>query len=324
MTTSQATIPGHGATISWRKQFLRDVLQGLARPQKAIACKYFYDAAGSALFDEICELDEYYLTRTELQILRTHAPEMAQAIGEDCDLIEFGSGSGLKTRLLLRALRPPRAYLPIDISGEHLEKSVRDLARSFVSLQFFPVHADFTAEFSLPDTGDPVARRVVYFPGSTIGNFCPASAQVLLNQIARLVGEGGGLLIGFDLDKDESIVWPAYNDRQGKSAAFNLNLLARINRELAADFDLSAFSHRARYLRGEERMAMHLVSEKDQVVCVAGRAFVFRQGETIHTEDSYKYTLEHFARLTCGAGFKLSRQWVDCNQYFAVQYLTVD
>ena len=220
-----------------------------SRPQKALPCKYFYDAIGSALFDEICELDEYYLTRTELQILRTHAPEMAEAIGEDCDLIEFGSGSGLKTRLLLAALRSPRAYLPIDISREHLEKSVRDLARRFRSLRFIPVHADFTAPFSLPDTGDPVARRVVYFPGSTIGNFSPRAALALLTQIAQLVGDGGGLLIGFDLDKDESIVWPAYNDRQGKSAAFNLNLLARINRELAADFDLSAFTHRADYLR---------------------------------------------------------------------------
>jgi L-histidine Nalpha-methyltransferase len=323
MTTSNATISGHGATISWRRQFLRDVLQGLSRREKSLPCKYFYDAVGSALFDEICELPEYYLTRTELQILRTHASEMAEAIGEDCDLIEFGSGSGLKTRLLLRALRPPRAYLPIDISRGHLEKSVRDLARSFRSLPFFPVHADFTQEFSLPDTGDPVARRVVYFPGSTIGNFCPESAQTLLNQIARLVGEGGGLLIGFDLDKDESIVRPAYNDRQGKSAAFNLNLLARINRELGADFNLAAFSHRAEYLRTEQRMAMHLVSEKEQLVRVSGRVFAFRRGEAIHTEDSYKYTLEHFARLTSGAGFALSQQWIDGNQYFSVQYLTV-
>jgi dimethylhistidine N-methyltransferase len=324
MTATHSTISQQAATTSWRRQFLRDVVQGLSRLEKALPCKYFYDAVGSALFDEICDLPEYYLTRTELQILRVAAPEMAEAIGEDCDLIEFGSGSGLKTRLLLRALRPPRAYLPIDISRDHLEKSVRDLARSFVSLRFFPVHADFTADFSLPDTGDPVARRVVYFPGSTIGNFCPESAQALLNQIARLVGSGGGLLIGFDLDKDESIVWPAYNDRQGKSAAFNLNLLARINRELAADFDLSAFTHRAVYLRAEERMAMHLVSEKEQVVRLAGRQFAFRAGESIHTEDSYKYRLEHFARLTSAAGFTLSRQWLDCNDYFSVQYLTVD
>ncbi len=222
MTTSYATISQHPLTISWRRQFLRDVIHGLARPQKALPCKYFYDATGSTLFDQICELPEYYLTRTELEILRTHAFEMAEAIGEDCDLIELGSGSGLKTRLLLAALRPPRAYLPIDISREHLENSVRDLAQSFPSLRFIPVHADFTAPFSLPDTGDPVARRVVYFPGSTIGNFSPRAALALLTQIADLVGPGGGLLIGFDLDKDESIVWPAYNDRQGNKRRFQL------------------------------------------------------------------------------------------------------
>jgi dimethylhistidine N-methyltransferase len=324
MTALTPTVSQHAETTSWRRQFLRDVVLGLSRARKALPCKYFYDAVGSALFDEICELDEYYLTRTELQILRASAPEMAEAIGEDCDLIELGSGSGLKTRLLLRALQPPRAYLPIDISREHLENSVRDLARSFPALRFIPVHADFTAPFLLPDTGDPRARRVVYFPGSTVGNFNPSAARSLLAQIARIAGSGGGLLIGFDLDKDESIVWPAYNDRRGKSAAFNLNLLARINRELSANFDLAAFRHQADYLRDEERMVMHLVSEKNQVVHLAGRRFVFREGEAIHTEDSYKYSLEHFARLTSEAGFRLARQWMDPNQYFAVQYMTVD
>jgi dimethylhistidine N-methyltransferase len=324
MNASHATISQHGETISWRRQFLRDVVRGLARPQKAIPCKYFYDATGSALFDEICNLDEYYLTRTELQILRTHATEMAAAIGEDCDLIELGSGSGLKTRLLLRALQPPRAYLPIDISREHLEKSVHDLARSFPALRFIPVHADFTAPFVLPDTGDPKPRRVVYFPGSTIGNFSPRAAGGLLAQIAQLVGEGGALLIGFDLDKDESIVWPAYNDRQGVSAAFNLNVLERINRELGADFDLAAFSHRADYVRSKERMEMHLVSREPQVVRIAGQEFSFDQGETIHTEYSYKYSLEHFGRLTASAGFTLARQWQDPPGYFSVQYLIVD
>ncbi len=234
---------------------------------------------------------------------------MARAIGEDCDLIELGSGSGLKTRLLLEELHSPRTYLPIDISRGHLEKSVDDLARDFPALRFMPVHADFTVPFALPETGDPRARRVVYFPGSTVGNFSPKAALALLAQIAELVGDGGGLLIGFDLDKDESIVWPAYNDLQGKSAAFNLNILARINRELAADFDLSAFIHRASYLRSQERMVMHLVSQREQVVHVAGRQFGFRSGEAIHTEDSYKYSLEHFARLTSQAGFTLARQW---------------
>ncbi len=323
MTSRIAAISRHDEALSWRMQFLRDVIGGLKRPQKQIPCKYFYDDNGSRLFDEICELDEYYLTRTELAILRLHAPEMAELIGEDCVLIEFGSGSGLKTRLLLAHLRSPRAYLPIDIAREHLDRSVRDLSSRFPTLRLMPVHADFTARLRLPDTGDPRARPVVYFPGSTVGNFSPDAAMGLLREIAYLVGAGGGLLIGFDLDKDESIVWPAYNDRRGVSAAFNLNLLTRINRELAADFDLSAFSHRAEYLRKLERMEMHLVSEQPQVVHVGGRTFTFGAGETIHTEDSYKYSLATFGRLTSQAGFSLVRQWLDPRKYFSVQYLTV-
>ncbi len=323
MTIRTASISRHDEAIAWRMQFLRDVIDGLKRPQKQIPCKYFYDDIGSLLFDEICELDEYYLTRTELAILRIHAPEMAELIGADCELIELGSGSGLKTRLLLEHLRSPRAYLPIDIAREHLDRSVRDLFRRFPSLRCIPVHADFTARFRLPHTGDPKPRRVVYFPGSTVGNFSPDGAVALLHKIAVLVGAGGGLLIGVDLDKDESIVWPAYNDRRGISAAFNLNLLARINRELAGDFDVSAFTHRAEYLRDLERMEMHLVSEQPQVVHLGGRTFTFGAGETIHTEDSHKYSLDTFGRLTSEAGFSLVRQWLDPKKYFSVQYLTV-
>ncbi len=324
MNSKTAVISHRDETTSLRRQFLRDVIDGLLRPQKELPCKYFYDAIGSALFDEICDLDEYYLTRTELAILRFHATEMAQAIGEDCELIEFGSGSGLKTRLLLAELDAPRAYLPIDIARDHLDRSARDLSRRFPAIRVVPVHADFTARFRLPGSGDPKPRRVVYFPGSTIGNFSPETAIALLRKIAGLVGPGGGLLIGLDLDKDESIVWPAYNDRRGVTAAFNLNLLARINRELAADFDLTAFAHRADYLRGEERMKIGLVSEKAQVVHLAGRTVSFHAGEMIHTEDSYKYSLETFGRLTSQAGFSLVRQWLDPRKYFSVQYLTVD
>jgi L-histidine N-alpha-methyltransferase len=312
----------HDSTF-WRKTFQSDVIDGLTQPRKQIPCKYFYDAIGSALFDEICDLDEYYLTRSELEILHSHAPEMAEAIGEDCELVEFGSGSGLKTRLLLAQVVAPRAYLPVDIAGEQLERSVRDLSADFPEIRLIPVHADFANRFRLPGTGRPKARRVVYFPGSTIGNFNPAAAVDLLRRIVRLLGRGGGLLIGFDLDKNESIVWPAYNDRQGTSAAFNLNLLARINRELAADFDLAAFSHRADYLRARERVEMHLESRRAQVVHVAGRTIAFAAGETIHTEDSYKYSLETFSRLTSQAGFALSRQWLDSRGYFAVQFLVV-
>jgi dimethylhistidine N-methyltransferase len=324
MTSSSTTISRPDAMITWRRHFLRDVIHGLRQHQKEIPCKYFYDDRGSALFDEICELDEYYLTRTELAILDEHAPEMAAALGADCELIEFGSGSGLKTRLLLDQLYEPRAYLPIDVANDALDRSTQELASRFPGLVILPVHADFTGPLLLPETGDPRARRVVYFPGSTIGNFSPRAAVGLLSTIAWLVGNGGGLLIGLDLDKDESIVWPAYNDRRGVTAAFNLNLLERINRELDADFDLSQFGHRADYVRAKERVEMHLVSQKAQVVRVSGTEFSFNQGESIHTECSYKYSLDHFGRLTSQAGFTLARQWLDPRGYFAVQYLVVD
>ena len=323
MISSTATISRHDETTSWRRQFLKDVVQGLRRSQKEISCKYFYDEAGSALFDEICELDEYYLTRTEMAILEAHAAKMADAIGEDCELIELGSGNARKTRLLLEQLRSPRAYLPIDISREPLELSALRMAKRFPELRVLPVHGDFTGPLLLPETGDPRARRVVYFPGSTIGNFSPKAASSLLCTIAWLVGEGGGLLIGFDLDKDYSIVWPAYNDSRGKSAAFNLNVLEHINRELGADFDLAAFSHRADYVRLKERMEMYLVSRISQVVRIAGTEIGFDAGETIHTEYSYKYSLDHFSRLTARAGFTLAGHWTDPRNYFAVQYLVV-
>jgi dimethylhistidine N-methyltransferase len=249
---------------------------------------------------------------------------MAEAIGPDCELIELGSGSALKTRMLLAHLADPRAYFPVEISLEPLTRSASELSRRFPSLDIIPVCDDFTRDFELPSTGPDPARRVVFFPGSTIGNFAPSAAQRLLRSIARLVGRGGGLLVGFDLDKDESIVWPAYNDRRGISAAFNLNLLERINRELDANFDLDAFAHRADYLRAEERVELALVSRREQRVRVAGQVFAFEDGEPIHTEDSYKYTPGHFARLTGRAGFSIERQWFDENRYFCVQFLTVD
>jgi L-histidine Nalpha-methyltransferase len=255
--------------------------------------------------------------------LGAHAAEMADLLGEDCELIEFGSGSATKTRLLLEHLRAPRAYLPVDIAKEHLERSAHALALSFPELAVVPVAADFTAPLALPELGAPKARRVVYFPGSTIGNFSVRAAIKLLSEIADLVGAGGGLLIGLDVDKDASIVWPAYNDRAGVTAAFNLNLLERANRELGASFELESFTHRADYVRTKERVEMHLVSCKRQQVTIAGFDFALKQDETIHTEYSYKYSLERFRRLTADAGFVLKRQWLDPRRYFAVQYLTV-
>lgn len=318
-TTTIDRDPPHSAGLD---RFRADVLRGLGRPKKDIPCKYLYDERGSALFDEICELDEYYLTRTELGILRRHLGEMAEAIGPDAEIIELGSGSALKTRLLLENLIEPRAYLPVDISAEPLARSAAELAQRFPALEVIPVCDDFTREFRLPGSSE-AGRRVVYFPGSTIGNFRPSAAQRLLGSIARLVGPGGGLLIGFDLDKDPSIVRPAYNDRRGISAAFNLNLLARINRELEGDFDLGAFTHRAEYLRDEERVELSLVSRREQRVRVSGQVITFDADEPIHTEDSYKYTPEHFARLTGRAGFALERQWSDDRRFFCVQFLTV-
>jgi dimethylhistidine N-methyltransferase len=323
MTTPLAATARHDPPNTWRGQFLHDVVHGLWRPQKQIPCKYFYDEIGSALFERICELPEYYLTRTELAILQAHAPEMAETIGEDCELIEFGSGSAKKTRLLLEHLRAPRAYLPIDVARRSIEHSALVLARHFPRLLIVPVHADFTGSFSLPSAGLPPARRVVYFPGSTIGNFGPRAAVNLLRAIARLVGPGGGLLIGFDLEKDESIVWPAYNDRHGVTADFNLNVLGRVNRELGGDFDLGAFAHRAPYVRQRERIEMRLVSRRTQLVRIAGLEFGFDLDETIHTECSYKYPRKRIGRLTSRAGLHLIREWLDPLEYFAVQYLEV-
>ncbi len=313
----------HDEIISRRGQFLSDVLHGMNRPQKMIPCKYLYDERGSALFDRICELNEYYLTRAELAILGAHAAEMADLLGADCELIEFGSGSATKTRLLLEHLRAPRAYLPVDIAEEHLERSAQALALTFPELAIVPVAADFTTPLALPEMETPKVRRVVYFPGSTIGNFSVRAATKLLREIAELVGVGGGLLIGLDLDKDASIVWPAYNDRAGVTAAFNLNVLERANRELGAGFELASFAHRADYVRPKERVEMHLVSRKRQKVSIAGFDFALNQDETIHTEHSYKYSLARFRRLTTVAGFVLKRQWLDPRRYFAVQYLTV-
>jgi dimethylhistidine N-methyltransferase len=324
MKPTAPTVRRHADALALRRQFQSDVLRGLALPRKSIPCKYFYDARGSALFEEICGLDEYYLTRTEMEILRASVVEIAQEIGPHCELIEPGSGSGLKTRLLLSHLHQPSAYFPVDISRDPLERSARDLARLFPGLRVIPVHADFTVGFSLPGAPAPGTRRVVFFPGSTVGNFNPQAAVHLLHAMARVVRSGGGLLIGFDLDKPEAIVLPAYNDRLGVTARFNLNLLARINRELGADFDLEAFSHRAVHLRSEERVEMLLISRKAQLVRIAGREFRFAPGESIHTEDSYKYTLDHFGSITAQAGFALRRQWLDAHSQFCVQYLVAD
>ncbi len=303
--------------------FLEEVTAGLSRPLKALPPKYFYDARGSELFEAICELPEYYLTRAELALMRNHAAEMARHLGPGCAVIEYGSGSGRKTRLLLEALAPV-AYVPIDIAREQLKVTAAEIAREFPGLAVTAVCADYSRAPELPTlAGAPARRRVVYFPGSTIGNLAvPEAAEFLVNA-RRLAGRGGGMLVGVDLKKDAARINAAYNDARGVTAAFNLNLLARINRELDADFDLEAFRHHAFYSAGRGRVEMHLLSLKDQRVRIAGAAFGFRGGETIHTENSYKYSVAEFQALARGAGFEPARWWTDPQQLFAVHFLAV-
>jgi len=302
--------------------FLEDVIAGLSRERKELPPKYFYDERGCELFEAICALPEYYPTRTETAMMRAHAHDMARRLGPQCALIEYGSGNSHKTRILIGELAPA-AYLPIDIAAGQLRASCAELARTFPGLAITAVCADYTCPLTLPDLDAAAARRVIYFPGSTIGNFTVAEAATFLGNARGLVGAGGGLLIGVDLKKDPVLLNAAYNDAQGVTAAFNLNLLARINRELGGDFELSAFRHHAFYNAGPGRIEMHLVSLRDQRVAIRGRTFRLSAGETIHTENSYKYTVAEFQALARGAGFEPAECWTDPQQLFAVHYLTV-
>lgn len=303
--------------------FLDDVLMGLARPQKELPAKYFYDSRGCELFEAICDLPEYYPTRTETAMMQRLAPEMAQCLGPGCALIEFGSGNSRKTRVLLEVLRPP-VYLPIDIAGDQLRSSAESLAQAFPGLEVVAVCADYTRPLRLPSWASRETRRkVIYFPGSTIGNFTQAETPEFLRRALALVGTGGAMLVGVDLKKDAGVLNAAYNDSRGVTAEFNLNLLSRINRELGADFDLAKFRHYAFYNEREGRIEMHLVSLGGQRVAVAGRSFGFREGETIHTENSCKYSVAEFRDLAMQAGFRSAKTWTDPDQLFSVHYLEV-
>jgi dimethylhistidine N-methyltransferase len=301
--------------------FRGDVWAGLSRTPKELPCKYLYDAAGSALFEEICSLDEYYPTRTELAILDAYAAEMAELLGPECLVVEYGSGSGKKTRLLLDRLERPAAYVPIDISAEPLLDFARSLAADHPSLEILPVLGDYTADLDLPTPARAPRRRVVFFPGSTIGNFHPREAEAFLKRAAALCGRSGGLLVGVDLPKDRATLERAYDDARGVTAAFDRNLLARINRELGADFALDAFLHRAVWVRALSRVEMHLVSLRAQQVRVAGRAFALEAGEPIRTEHSYKWSLAAFRAIAAKAGWGVRRVWTDPARRFSVQYL---
>ena len=313
-----------GIATEARSEFADDAHRGLSAPQKWLPPKYFYDEHGSALFDAITELEEYYPTRTELLILQRHAPAMARSLGPDCALIEYGSGSSRKIRLLLDALdalEGAATYVPIDISGEHLLRSAEAVALDYPRLHVEPVVADFTQRVELPSSIADSARRIVYFPGSTIGNLVPDEAQSLLRGIVDLVGPAGGALIGVDLEKPHELIEAAYNDPAGVTAEFNLNMLRRINRELDADFDIGAFEHRAYFNAEQHRIEMHLVSRRVQQVRVAGRQFTFEVGETIRTEYSHKYTPARFAALAQQAGLVVREQWTDDREWFGVFYL---
>lgn len=301
---------------------LAEVLDGLSRPQKTLSPKFFYDARGSDLFEQIMRLEEYYPTRTEIGILRDHGAEIGQAIGPDAVIVEFGAGNVEKVRLVLDVLERPRAFVPIDISGEHLNEAAAQLAEAYPGLTVLPVTGDFTKPLALPDhEALRNARLTGFFPGSTIGNLLPGEAEAFL-ATAREILRGGDLLIGVDLQKDPAILHQAYNDRAGVTAAFNLNMLPHLNGLVGADFDPARFRHDAFYNETLGRIEMHLVSREAQTVAVGGQQIRFAEGETIHTESSHKYTLEGFAALAARAGWRTARTWCDPKPWFSLHLLT--
>ena len=282
---------------------LADIITGLRQPQKMISPKYFYDETGSKLFDDITQLPEYYLTDTELGIMDTHIDEMAELIGPQASLIEFGAGSSMKTRMLLEHMRSPAVYVPVDISEEHLLESQRSIQEDFPGIEVLPVAADFLHPFELPNPKTMPLRNVVYFPGSTIGNFEHDDALDLMRVMHTEAGEDGALLIGADLQKDAAVIDAAYNDSAGVTAKFNLNMLRHLNRVFGSDFDLDSFEHRATYKRDEGRVVVELVSTRDQQVHLGGASIEFSRDEAIITEYSHKYTLPQFAEMAATAGF---------------------
>jgi dimethylhistidine N-methyltransferase len=299
------------------------VLDGLSRAPKRIPCRFLYDERGSDLFEAICETPEYYPTRTEIRILAERAGEIAKLIGPDATLIEFGSGAGQKVKLLLRALDQPRAYAGIEVSREILLRATDDLSLAAPHLQVVAICADFLKPIVLPASmARGGGKRVAFFPGSSIGNFTPAEATQFLAQCRAMLGPGGGMLVGVDLKKDSARLDAAYNDAAGVTAAFTLNLLERINRELDGDFAIDRFAHDAKYDEAAGRVAIHIKSLADQTARVAGRKFRFVAGEGIHTEDSWKYTVSDFQMLARDAGYRPMAAWTDADRLFSVHYLT--
>lgn len=299
--------------------FAHDVIHDLARHPKQLSSKYFYDAAGSELFEQIAALPEYYPTRTELGILRDRGGEIAAIASDGAALVEFGAGATTKARLLL-GQRKFSAYIPVDISGDFLHAQADSLRNDFPDLSICPITVDFTTPFALPQSAAGVPK-VGFFPGSTLGNFDPPEATAFLRNAHKILGGTARMIVGVDLEKDERLLHGAYNDTAGITARFNLNLLVRINRELGGNFDLSAFTHRSVYNRDHHRIEMHLITQKAQIVQVRGTIFSFRPGESIHTENSYKYSPERFATLVRGSGWKVHRSWTDDAKLFSVHAL---
>jgi len=314
--------PAAEQPAAWSCAFLHDLQAALALPRKSIAPKYFYDMRGSALFDRICELPEYYPTRTECAILARHAGDIAQRIGAHADLIEFGAGSLQKVRLLLGVLQSPSRYLPVDISGEHLRNAAAGLQRDFPVVPVEPFVADYSAAWQLPPPPPHAGKRVVFFPGSTIGNFSPAEADRFLRNCVDAL-PGGALLLGADLVKHPDTLHAAYNDSQGVTAAFNLNLLERANTELHANFKLHQFVHSAFYNAPLQRIEMHLVSLCRQTVHVGDAVFSFNEGETLHTENSHKFTIDGIHRMARTAGMHSGPVWTDPNHWFGLLWLDI-
>jgi dimethylhistidine N-methyltransferase len=305
-----------------QENILTEVIKGLSKPQKELPSKLFYDEKGSQLFDQICELEEYYPTKTELKILHNNIEEIGNTLGEGTLLLELGSGSSIKIRLLLDFIPGLAGYVPIDISADHLIQSVEILKSEYPHVPMFPLAADYTKEFELPEITVPYAHKAIFYPGSTIGNFKPEEARTFLKRIAGIIGSNGGMIIGVDLKKDIKILEAAYNDKKGVTAEFNLNILNRINNDTGSNFDLSKFDHEAVYNEDEGRIEMHLISLTDQQVRLNGKKANFYKDEKIITEYSYKYSPEEFEKLVDGI-FEVRKVWTDRKKLFSVQYLRV-
>lgn len=301
--------------------FRADVLAGLAQEQKSVPSKYLYDAIGAGLFERITEQPEYYLTRTEMALLREHVGEIAREIGPDATIVEPGSGAGEKIGVLLQTFQHPRAIVPVDIAREQLRSVARTLAARHPSLDIVPLWADFTHPIDLPGAVARLHPRLVFFPGSTIGNFLPSVQRELLIGLTCLAGDDGALLIGFDRIKSESVLIPAYDDAAGVTREFELNILTRMNRELDADFDLDNFRYDARWNEHDARIEMHLEATKAHAVTIAGQRFEFAEGETLWNESSHKYDADHISALAQSAGLEVARSWTDAKGYFTIALL---